>query len=246
MRNTLLFITLLVGLLSVVGCVTEVKKDDATVSTTGKAATADQDAKKAWREKVKAAQARKAAGAGAAAGGARAGFQNKAVNQSLKDKYNQPIATEKNKGVFIDEAQQSLTLTPAKKSELEMLIKKYKRKGLDFRFFGGFYNNNKPFARDLAKIFTPVQMEKFKHFHAYWFDRIPYPRPDMPVSLYYRLKLTKDQFVNVMDIYSTTTIAKADGNAAAVANGKAKIEALLNAQQKKIYNEILSISPDNF
>lgn len=246
MRNTLFFVTLLVGLMSVLGCVRDVKKDTTASTAVAANGTADADTKKAWRDKVKAAQAKKANATGAGAGAARNRPQSKAVNSNLKAKYNQPVVTDKNKGVFITEVQQYLTLTPAKTSELEALIKKYKRKGLDFKFFGGFYSDKKPFARDLSKIFTTGQVEKFKHFHSYWFDRIPYPRPDMPVSLYYRLKLDKDQFIKVMDIYSATTVAKNNGNAAATKNGIAKIEALLNAQQKKIYREILSVSPDNF
>jgi len=202
-------------------------------------------AKKAWREKVKARQANKDAGA-KAGNRPNAGRKNNPVNGKLKEKYKQPVVTDKNKGVFIAEAQQYMKLTPAKTSELETLIKKYKRKGLDFKFFGGFYSNKKPFARDLSKVLSPVQVEKFKHFHAYWFDRIPYPRPEMPVALYYHLKLDKDQFIKVLDIYSETTVAKADGNARAVANGIAQIEGLLNGPQKRIYQEIQSISTDKF
>lgn len=244
MRNKLFFVTILVGLMSIPGCVRDVKNESpksAEVATTDKA---NDDAKKAWREKVKAAQANKIKQGNT--GAARNRAQNNAGKAKLKAKYKQPVVTDKNKGVFTTEVQQYLTLTPAKTSELEKLIKKYKRKGLDFKFFGGFYSDAKPFARDLAKIFTPVQVEKFKHFHSYWFDRIPYPRPEMPVSLYYRLDLDKDQFIKLMDIYSATTIAKKGGSASAEANGITRIEALLNAQQKMIYREIISISPDKF
>lgn len=238
MRNTVFFIVCIIGLLMNSGCVTDAKKEVANeVSATG----ANAEAKAAWKERAKAAQAKnqKAARPNRPATG-------KQVNSGILAKYKQPVTTEKNKGVFITEAPKYLGLTPAKTTELNTLIKKYKRKGLDFKFFGAFYSNQKPFARDINKILTPLQVEKFKHFHAYWFDRIPYPRPDMPVSLYYRLNLTKDQFVKVIDVYSATSLAKAKGNTTAAAGGVRKIDALLNPTQKGIYKEILSVSTETF
>jgi len=244
MRNTFLFIVMLVGVLYCAGCLPDNKNSNpAAENALADDAAGNGKAKQAWRDKVKANQGKNASSSGA---GGRNNIVGNSPQSKLLAKFKKPVTTDKNKGVFISEAQQYLKLTPAKTQELDKLIERYKRKGLDFKFFGGFYSNKKPFAKDLAKIFTPLQIEMFKHFHAYWFDRIPYPRPDMPVSLYYHLNLSKDQFIKIIGIYSSTTIAKGRKTPDAIAKGEKEITAILNPGQKKIYREILAGSNEKF
>ena len=247
MKHKLISVLVGLGLLLSQGCVRDQSAKQASSELKSTVVeksnpTAKQEARQAWKEKVKANQASKI----------KKGKTNPAVNASpnktkrLKEKYKRPITTDKNKGVFISEIAQTINLTPAKTAALDKLILKYKRKGLDFKYFGGFYTNDKPFARDLAKIFEPIEVEKFKHFHAYWYDRIVYSNPEMPVSLYYRLNLSKQQFIDIIDIYSRKKIAKAAQGKTVIAKGHRKIERVLKPDQLIIYKEIKSINRDQF
>lgn len=160
--------------------------------------------------------------------------------QTFKTQLNKPVTLDKNKGKFLEEINKVIDLSAQNITDLDKLIKAYQRKGMDLRFFAGFYgNSSKPFAKELSKIFTPLQVEQFTHFHAYWFDRIPYPKPDMPASLYYRLKLTKEQFAKVVAEYSKGVLSS---NKSTKKTYEANIAKILNSEQKDIYNKILSIS----
>lgn len=239
MKKILLFASICLSIVLITGCVSEKEPNTAAANQSVKK-DSQQQAKKAWKDRVKANQTNQKATT------PKPGKAQSAQTNKLKAKYKQPITPDQNKGVFNTEIKEFINLTPAKSAELEKLISKYKRKGLDFKFFGGFYNNDKPFARDLAKFLKPVEVEKFKHFHAYWYDRIPYPKPEMPVSLYYRLGLSKKQFIEVIDIYSRTVLAKGTNGASVIALGQAQIEKTLTAKQKIIYKEIISINKDQF
>lgn len=171
--------------------------------------------------------------------------------KSFKKEMSKPVALNKNKGNFLQEIAPFLKLTHEKVAKLDELVKKYQRKGMDFKFFGAFYknNNSKPFAKELATFLTPLEVENFKHFHSYWFDRVPYPKPDMPTSLFYRLNLSKGQFSSVSSAYSEGTlglkkIAATDrkGRLKVKTAYEGKIAALLNNEQKKLYNKIIRVS----
>ena len=165
---------------------------------------------------------------------------DKSALLAFKSQLKKPVVLDKNKGKFLEEINKIINLSTQNVSDLDKLIKAYQRKGMDLRFFAGFYrNSSKPFAKELRKIFTPLQVEQFTHFHAYWFDRIPYPKPDMPASLYYRLKLTKEQFAKVVAEYSKGVLSS---NKSTKKTYEANIAKILNSEQKDIYNKILSIS----
>lgn len=214
-----------------------------------------QKAFKAWKEKVAAANGMKNTNvskstASATAPAPVATKVNTQEIQSIKAELNKPVALKTDKGNFLTEITTALSLSPENTSALDELIKKYQRKGMDLRFFGAFYKNTKkPFAKELKTVFNPLQFEQFKHFHAYWFDRIPYPKPDMPVSLFYRLNLSKEQFTNVSKIYSQASVdmSKLGKNDLAGINGirakyEKEINGLLNSKQKEMYKRILSVA----